>query len=372
MPNADLEAGEALVQSNSVTHLSISPKELIARVVDSKSHYNVRIEVNFWSSSNAICAYNQSAWCNCQQNNLCRHIAAVLLKGLTVNRHAEFVRYKSYEIAKFWGHVTKLFTPHIVVLALKWDQTVREDDYGNFLYDKWNKEFDYFFDNVLKKDKLLAASITSQKIELETKELIREIIEVAIKKYKTTKSENEFNPNINVDNLTGEEFEHYCADILRNSGWTVRVTQASGDQGIDLIANHGNVKAVVQCKRFSGAVGNGAVQEISAGKQHEQADHAVVVSNSTYTRSAKQLANSNGVHLLHFSELERLAEMLGIEQESVQKKVPNNSMYSNHTDRNGHASNAEEQYELAIKYLFGDGVPQNHEEAVRRFRLAAG
>jgi len=90
------------------------------------------------------------------------------------------------------------------------------------------------------------------------------------------------------------------------------VTQASGDQGIDVIATRDNVKAVLQCKKYSQPVGNAAVQEIIAGKQFEQADIAAVVSNNSYTQSAKQLANAAGVHLLHYAELEQFAEKVGI------------------------------------------------------------
>lgn len=89
-------------------------------------------------------------------------------------------------------------------------------------------------------------------------------------------------------------------------------TPASGDQGIDVIASYGNVKAVFQCKKYAQPVGNGAVQEIVAGKQFERADIAAVVSNATFTTSAKQLASTTGVHLLHYSELQGFAEKLGM------------------------------------------------------------
>ncbi len=72
------------------------------------------------------------------------------------------------------------------------------------------------------------------------------------------------------------------------------------------------MKAVFQCKKYAQPVGNGAVQEIAAGKQHEQADIAAVVSNATYTPSAKQLAGTTGVYLLHYSELHGFADKLGI------------------------------------------------------------
>lgn len=38
--------------------------------------------------------------------------------------------------------------------------------------------------------------------------------------------------------MTGLEFEEYCADVLRSNGYTgVKVTKASGDQGILALRN---------------------------------------------------------------------------------------------------------------------------------------
>ena len=48
------------------------------------------------------------------------------------------------------------------------------------------------------------------------------------------------------------------------------------------------------------------MQEIRAGRDHEQADYAAVVSTSGYTKSAYALANSTQVMLLDFSQLEEL------------------------------------------------------------------
>ena len=60
---------------------------------------------------------------------------------------------------------------------------------------------------------------------------------------------------------------------------------------------------VLQCKLYSQPVSNSAVQEISAARLHQQADHAAVVSNAAYTAAAQQLARTNGVYLLHHEEL---------------------------------------------------------------------
>lgn len=65
-----------------------------------------------------------------------------------------------------------------------------------------------------------------------------------------------------------------------------------------------------QCKKYSSAIGNQAVQQIIAGKQYIRADIAAVVSNAKYTHSAKQLASSTGVYLLHYSELKTFKDRL--------------------------------------------------------------
>ena len=44
----------------------------------------------------------------------------------------------------------------------------------------------------------------------------------------------------NFDDLDGLEFENWCANLLRNNGFVnVEVTRASGDQGVDVLAEKG-------------------------------------------------------------------------------------------------------------------------------------
>lgn len=217
------------------------------------------------------------------------------------------------------GRIQSLTAQHIRTLALKKKQTISQDEYGNVLVDRWLEALDYFIDNVLRKDDLISGFLLDEfsgtiLAEARHDRLVRtiNIVNDAIDEYEINKIESDAHLSLDVDSLDPIQFEHYCADILRNSGWDARVTHASGDQGIDVIANRGNVKAVLQCKKYSQPVGNAAVQEVIAGKQFEQADLAAVVSNNSYTQSAKQLAHATGVHLLHYAELEQFAEKAGI------------------------------------------------------------
>jgi restriction system protein len=98
-------------------------------------------------------------------------------------------------------------------------------------------------------------------------------------------------------------YEHHCALLLRRAGWDARTTPASGDQGADVIAMRAGRKIVVQCKLHSQPVGNRAVQEAFAAGRHQRAHAALVVSNAGFTQSARQLAHTTGVLLLHHREL---------------------------------------------------------------------
>ena len=72
-----------------------------------------------------------------------------------------------------------------------------------------------------------------------------------------------------MDLMEGHEFEYYCADLLRRSGFQeVEVTKGSGDYGVDILAQKDGVAYAVQCKCHSGPVGVHAVQEAYAGRDY--------------------------------------------------------------------------------------------------------
>ena len=96
----------------------------------------------------------------------------------------------------------------------------------------------------------------------------------------------------------GIEFEHWVAEGLRQFGWDARVTQGSGDQGLDVIGTRDGLKIGIQCKLHRRAIGNKAVQEAAAGKTFHGTDVAAVLSNAGFTRSAQELAQATDVLLL--------------------------------------------------------------------------
>ena len=61
---------------------------------------------------------------------------------------------------------------------------------------------------------------------------------------------------------------------------------------------------VAQAKFYMGKVGNGAIQEVNAAVKYYSADRGMVVTNSTFTKAAIDLADSNNIELVDFSKLE--------------------------------------------------------------------
>lgn len=108
----------------------------------------------------------------------------------------------------------------------------------------------------------------------------------------------------------GHDFEHWVAAQLAAQGWDAKVTQASGDDGVDIIATKERLSVAVQCKRYAGSVGNKAVQEVYTGMTHMQLDRAVVISTGNYTKAAHELAQTTGVLLLSEVDIPHLYDLL--------------------------------------------------------------
>ena len=101
-----------------------------------------------------------------------------------------------------------------------------------------------------------------------------------------------------IDDMDGHEFEYWCADLLKDSGFSkVQVTPGSNDQGVDIIAHKDGERYAVQCKRYSHALGNSPVQEVVAGRAIYRCDHAIVMTNNYFTDGALRAAAANDVEL---------------------------------------------------------------------------
>ena len=109
------------------------------------------------------------------------------------------------------------------------------------------------------------------------------------------------------DNLDGHSFEYFCAEILRYNGFTkIKVTQGSGDFGVDILCEYNGISYAIQCKCYSSSVGNKAVQEVFSGKAFYNCNKAVVITNNYFTAAAEETARLTDVELWDRHRLKEL------------------------------------------------------------------
>lgn len=192
-------------------------------------------------------------------------------------------------------------------LARRRSQTIFIGAYQEPIVSKWLNEQDHFFENVLIFS-LPGANDPANVAKYRSDEKLRAfcfnlIAQVVRSEGKLLSGAEAISDPI--------EFERWCAETLEAQGWSARTTKGSGDQGADVIAERNGVRLVVQCKLYSRAVGNKAVQEAFSAKQFEGADIACVMTNAPYTPAARALAKQTGVLLLHRDDLLDADEAFG-------------------------------------------------------------
>lgn len=100
-----------------------------------------------------------------------------------------------------------------------------------------------------------------------------------------------------IDKMAGKDFEKYLKVRFERLGFHVTLTKDSGDYGADLILKDRHSNIVVQAKRYHSYVGIKAVQEVIGSMAYYKASKGLVVTNSYYTRNARELAFANDVIL---------------------------------------------------------------------------
>ncbi|WP_332631998.1 restriction endonuclease [Halalkalibacter flavus] len=109
-----------------------------------------------------------------------------------------------------------------------------------------------------------------------------------------------------IDQMDGYEFERYLKELFKSRGYSVIKTPNSGDFGADVLIEKDGFKIAIQAKRYQGNVGIKAVQEIQSAMLYYKSDEAWVITNSNYTKSAKELAEKTGVRLVNREKLATL------------------------------------------------------------------
>ncbi|MDF2519927.1 MAG: restriction endonuclease [Clostridia bacterium] len=124
------------------------------------------------------------------------------------------------------------------------------------------------------------------------------LLYLGISKYKQWKRRKLLKSGIDiVDSMTGAVFEEYILEHFKHIGYTGRLIANTDDSGADMLLQKGNEKVAVQVKRWKNNVGVDAVQQVIGAVEHYAADKGIVVTNSSFTESAHELAASGNVEL---------------------------------------------------------------------------
>lgn len=114
-----------------------------------------------------------------------------------------------------------------------------------------------------------------------------------------------------IDTMSGLEFEHYIAALLKNRGFTnIKLTERY-DWGVDIIAHKDGVCWGIQTKRSSGLVKLAAVRQVVAALNKYGCERSMVVTNSSFSRPAMEIARTNNCVLVGRDSLNRwMSDML--------------------------------------------------------------
>ena len=126
--------------------------------------------------------------------------------------------------------------------------------------------------------------------------------------------------------IDSAKFEELVAAVWSQMGWSTRVSQQGRDQGIDIVATKSDLieqKAIIQAKRYSDSnkVGRPDIQQYSSLKtEYPDVNSIIVVTSSTFTSEAKQLAEQLGVKIVNGSELAE-ACVQNISEENISRYI---------------------------------------------------
>lgn len=220
------------------------------------------------------------------------------------NRLVEEKNQLAVELSYVLNNIVRL---HGKTLAIKMQQTIYKDAYGTEIYDKFIVECDYFIKTVMFK------SVPSDIWHFFFGDRSHQhFFHEAFTSYLNSAN---FKAIAGLDitaDTTSQEFVMGCISQLSQAGWSIRGTKGTGNQCIDVVAEYEGETLVLQCKLYSKPVGKIAVQEVVVSRQLERSQFAAVVSNTGYTASARKLAASLDVYLLHHLDLPSFHKQLGV------------------------------------------------------------
>lgn len=118
---------------------------------------------------------------------------------------------------------------------------------------------------------------------------------------------------MDLNTLSGIEYEKICQILIEKMGFCVTATKASGDGGIDLIAqNHQPLlsgKYIIQCKRYAGGVGEPIIRDLYGVVMSERANKGILMTTGYFTKQAISFADEKPIELIDGDKFKELLSL---------------------------------------------------------------
>ena len=110
------------------------------------------------------------------------------------------------------------------------------------------------------------------------------------------------------------EFEELVADLWKSKGYTTNVRKKSGDKAVDIDAERGGRKEVIQVKRYSDGnkIGSEEVRKYATLYQQTDANQVVLVTSGQFTNDARKLADDLGVEIKNGGQIAQELDDAGL------------------------------------------------------------
>lgn len=158
--------------------------------------------------------------------------------------------------------------------------------------------------------------------------------------------------------MDGYQFEDYISNLFQKLGFSVEATDYSNDGGIDLVATYEKPifsgKYIIQCKNWSGPVGQPEVRDLYGVVMDQRANKGILITPSDYTQQAYDFAKGKNIELINGSVLKTLiSDTSGFDSATV--PLTNNSFrddrYMYYQDRITEEPKVADNYVRMINYL---------------------
>ncbi len=211
----------------------------------------------------------------------------------------------AYEIISMSGANPELDKPEVAITVCEDHKKELQEKYYHQLYKEQNTPLK---EKVLERDNNLCQFCGGYATEV-YKVHFRGRLELLDENAKGEPNENHISvcTNCLLDTITPVHFEEVVGRAFVKSGYVVKHTGGSGDQGIDLFCTSlsGTEKVIVQCKRYKGKVGVAIIRDFYGTLVNSGAHGGYVVTTGEFAEGAHEWAKGKKIELIDRSKIHR-------------------------------------------------------------------